>query len=120
MRLYLDQMLQADLAAILRTDGHDVVRASDTGQATADDSEILAHAVASNRILVTLDEHFGDWAILPLSRHPGVVRLKINPTTTDRAESLLLPFLRSHSERQLANHLVILSARSTRWIGTSR
>jgi hypothetical protein len=24
--------------------------------------------------------HFGDWIVLPLSRHPGVIRLKVDPT----------------------------------------
>ncbi len=35
-----------------------------------------------NRILLTLDEHFGDWVILPLKKHPGVIRIKVNPATT--------------------------------------
>ena len=36
MRLYLDQMFRADLAARLRAEGHDVVRAVETGQALLD------------------------------------------------------------------------------------
>jgi hypothetical protein len=42
------------------------------------------------------DDHFGDWTVLPLSRHPGVIRLKVNPTTTANTLGLLLPFLRRH------------------------
>ena len=42
--------------------------------------ELLNKAIAENRILVTLDENFGDWVVLPLSEHPGVIRLKINLT----------------------------------------
>ncbi len=75
--LYMDQMLRMDVAQVLRDEGHDVMRASDVGQSRADDDEILQKAIAENRILVTLDEHFGDWVILPLSKHPGVIRLKI-------------------------------------------
>jgi predicted nuclease of predicted toxin-antitoxin system len=52
-------------------------------QARADDKEIVERAISENRILVTLDQHFGDWAVLPLSHHPGVVRLKVNPTTSE-------------------------------------
>ena len=44
----------------MRNEGHDVMRASEVGQARADDYEILQKAIAENRILVTLDEHFGD------------------------------------------------------------
>ena len=82
LKLYLDQMLQLDVARALYDEGHDVMRASEVGQARADDYEILQKAIAKNRILVSLDEHFGDWVILPLSKHPGVIRLKVNPTTS--------------------------------------
>ena len=60
LNLYLDQMLPLDVAQALRNEGHDVMRASEVGQARADDYEILQKAIAENRILVTLDEHFGD------------------------------------------------------------
>jgi predicted nuclease of predicted toxin-antitoxin system len=109
LHLYLDQMLQVDVAQALRNEGHDVVRASEVGQSRSDDYEILQKAIAENRVLITLDEHFGDWVILPLSKHPGVIRLKINPTTSKNAIDLLTHFLRLHTSVQLRNHLVILS-----------
>ena len=118
LNLYLDQMLRLDVAQALRNEGHDVMRASEVGQARADDKEILQKAIAENRILVTLDEHFGDWVILPLSKHPGVIRLKIDPTTSKNAINLLTPFLRLHSSAQFRNHLVILSAKRTKWVFT--
>jgi predicted nuclease of predicted toxin-antitoxin system len=118
LNLYLDQMLRLDAAQALRNEGHDVMRASEVGQARADDKEILQKAIAENRILVTLDEHFGDWVILPLSKHPGVIRLKIDPTTSKNAINLLTPFLRLHSSAQFRNHLVILSAKRTKWVFT--
>jgi len=92
-RLYLDQMLPLDVADELRTQGHNVMRASEVGQARADDYKILQRAITENRILVTLDEHFGDWVILPLKKHPGVIRLKVHPTTANNVIKLLLPFL---------------------------
>ena len=61
MRLYLDQMFHIDLAALLRSRGHEVLCASEAGQQTADDTEILRRAISESRILVTMDEHFGDW-----------------------------------------------------------
>ncbi|MDL1962683.1 MAG: DUF5615 family PIN-like protein [Deltaproteobacteria bacterium] len=94
LKLYLDQMLRLDVAQALRDEGHDVMRASEVGQARADDYEILQKAISKNRILITLDEHFGDWVILPLSKHPGVIRLKVNPATSKNAINLILPFLR--------------------------
>jgi len=119
LKLYLDQMLRLDVAQALGNEGHDVMRASEVGQARADDYEILQKAIADNRILVTLDEHFGDWVILPLSKHPGVIRLKINPTTSKNAIKLLIPFLRLHSTTQFRNHLVILSPKRAKWVYTA-
>lgn len=79
LKLYLDQMFQVDVAQALRAQGYDVLRASETGHARADDYQILKKAISKNRILITLDEHFGNWVVLPLSSHPGVIRLKVNP-----------------------------------------
>ena len=119
IKRYLDQMLRLDVALALRNEGHEVMRASEVGQARADDYEILQKAIAEDRILVTLDEHFGDWVILPLSKHPGVIRLKINPTTSKNAINLLMPFLRLHSSEQFKNHLVILSPNQAKWVFTA-
>ena len=119
LKLYLDQMLRLDVAQALRGEGHDVVRASEVGQDRADDQQILQKWIDENRVLVTLDEHFGDWVILPLSKHPGVIRLKVNPTTSSNILKLLIPFLRIHSSGQFKNHLVILSQRRAKWIHTA-
>lgn len=53
MRLYLDQMFHLRVANALRTEGYDVLRASDVGQARSDDEDILRKAILDNRILVT-------------------------------------------------------------------
>jgi len=119
LNIYLDQMLRLDVGQALRGEGHNVIRASEVGQARADDYEILQKAIAENRILVTLDEHFGDWVILPLSKHPGVIRLKVHPTTSENAIKLLLPFLRLYSSEQFKDHLVILSPKRAKWVHTA-
>ena len=118
-RLYLDQMLRHEVAQALRDEGHDVLRATEVGQARADDHQILQKAISENRVLVTLDEHFGDWVILPLSEHSGVIRLKINPTTSNNTIKLLLPFLRLHSSDRFKNYLVILSPKRSKWVYTA-
>jgi predicted nuclease of predicted toxin-antitoxin system len=118
LRLYLDQCLRIEVSQALKGEGHDVVRASEVGQARADDAQILNRAITDGRILITLDEHFGNWAVLPLKRHPGVIRLKINPASSRNATSLLLPFLRLHSQTDFRNNLVILSSVRSRWIRT--
>jgi len=119
VRLYLDQMLRTELAELLRSAGHDVLRAAETGQARADDALILDRAVREERTLVTLDEHFGDWAVLPLSEHFGVIRVKAHPPSTENVAQLLLPFLSNRLSAEFRNRLVILSPGRVRWIRTA-
>lgn len=118
-KLYLDQMFRIEVAQALREQGYDVLRASEIGHARADDYQILQKAITEDRILITLDEHFGDWVILPLSRHSGVIRIKVHPTTSEKVLSLLLPFLQAHGQEQFNNYLVILSERRAKWIPTA-
>jgi len=108
-KLYLDQMIPSEVGRHLQNQGYDVLRASETGQDRADDQKILERTISENRILITLDEHFGDWVVLPLSRHPGVIRLKVTSTTSGKILNLLLPFLRLHNPEQFRDHMVILS-----------
>jgi predicted nuclease of predicted toxin-antitoxin system len=112
-------MLRAELADLLRVAGHDVVRAEEIGQARADDLQILNRATEEKRILLTLDGHFGDWVVLPLSEHHGVLRVKAHPPSTKAIAKILLPLLSRHEQNDFQNHLVILSANRTRWIRTT-
>ena len=64
------------------------------------------------------DEH-GDWLILPLSKHPGVIRIKVHPTTSEKVLNFLLPFLQVNTQKQFENHLVILSEKRAKWILTA-
>jgi len=112
-------MLRTELAELLRSAGHDVLRASETGQARADDALVLNQAVREERTLVTLDEHFGDWAVLPLSKHFGVIRVKAHPPSTENIAKVLLPFLSHRRPAEFRNRLVILSPGRVRWIQTA-
>lgn len=111
-------MFQTRVAHVLRQTGYNIVRASEVGQSRADDRQILKKSINDNRILVTLDEHFGDWVVLPLHRHPGVIRVKTNPTTADNILAILLPFLTRLSTDKIRNHLVILSSNREKWVCT--
>ncbi len=119
MKLYVDQMLHADVTQALRTAGHDVVRAAEVGQARADDDQILARAGQDGRIVVTLDKDFGDWTVLPLRLHRGVIRVKVSPALTANVLAVLIPFLKRHRQDRFQNRLVIISRNSERWIDTT-
>ena len=79
---------------------------------------ILQRAGSDRRILISLDEHFGNWVVLPINEHFGVIRLIINPTTSANAINLLVPFLKDRTQDQFENNLVILSSIRARWIYT--
>ena len=112
-------MFGTEIAEALRNEGHDVVRAFEVGQSRADDAEILQRSIAEDRILITLDEHFGDWVILPLSVHSGVIRIKAHPTTSNNVLALWVPFLKQNKPDRLKDHLVIVSSKRVKWIYTA-
>jgi predicted nuclease of predicted toxin-antitoxin system len=112
-------MLRVELASLLRDAGHDVTRASETGQARADDALILERASQEQRTLITLDAHFGDWVVLPLSEHFGVIRVKAHPTLTENVAGILIPLLANRPQSDFRNRLVVASSRRVRWIQTS-
>ena len=112
-------MLRAEVAETLKNEGHDVIRASEVGQSRADDKEIFQKAIDDDRILVTLDDHFGDWVVLPLSLHPGVIRVKVHPTTSENILNILIPFLRRNGNQDFRNYLIILSGKRSKWVLTA-
>lgn len=118
-KILLDQMFDRAVLARLRELGYDVLAVSEIGMSTADDAEIVQWAITHDRTVITLDDHFGDWSVLPLSAHAGVIRLKLNPTTTANTLNLLVPFLAANTERDFKNHLVIVRQSGVRWIKTS-
>ncbi|MEI6209585.1 MAG: DUF5615 family PIN-like protein [Desulfuromonadales bacterium] len=115
----LDQMFDRAVLAGLREAGFDVLAVSEIGMSTADDSGIMHWAIENKRTVITLDDHFGDWSILPLATHSGVIRLKVNPTTTVNTLDLLIPFLKKHIGKSFINYLVIVRSAGIRWISTA-
>ncbi len=95
------------------------MRASEVGLSRADDRDILQKSILDSRVLITLDAHFGDWAVLPLSHHNGVIRVKVLPTTSDNILEILIPFLRDYDQENFSDCLVILSKHKVKWISTA-
>lgn len=111
-------MIDRCVADDLREEGYDVLCTSEVGMVSSDDLEILEYCIQKNRVLVTLDEHFGDWSVAKLAEHPGVIRLKIKPTTSSNIRTALIPFLHSNAGRNFSNVLAIVKPSGIRWIRT--
>ena len=119
MRLFTDQMIDKDVIEALRTAGYNVECTSEKGMARSDDLEILEYCTKDQRILITLDEHFGDWTVAKLAKHAGVIRLKVHPTSSSTIMEALLPFLEQNTNREFRNVLAIVKKSGIRWIQTA-
>ena len=83
--LLTDQNIHADVASFLRGEGLDVVDVQQAGLFGADDSAVLAWAVAQGRIIISHDADFGMLAIQAGADYLGIVHLRpghISPLMT--------------------------------------
>lgn len=100
------------VAALLGDVGHDAVHVADRGLSTAEDDEILAHAVADRRVLVSEDTDFGALLARSGSQVPSFVLIPTaEPLAPDDQAALLIANL-PHVARELDAGAVVVLARS--------
>ena len=91
--------------------GHDVVRAALTN-ATAEDVDILAQAVDSDRILITYDRDFSELIFARAADQPvGIVYLRYRARDVTDVITRLLPLL---DFDLLKNHMTVIDERRAR------
>lgn len=77
MRFKLDENMPADLAVMLRKEGHDVHDVGGEGLAGEDDPPVLRAATREERILITFDLDFADVREYPPGSHSGIVIFRL-------------------------------------------
>jgi predicted nuclease of predicted toxin-antitoxin system len=77
IRLVLDQGVPRDAASQLRGLGYECVHAGEIGMWKAADEEILAFALGSQTVVVTLDADFHAMLAVSRAMGPSVIRLRI-------------------------------------------
>jgi predicted nuclease of predicted toxin-antitoxin system len=82
MRFLADENIAGIVVARLRASGHDVVAIAETA-AGASDSQVLAIAVADERILVTEERDFGELVVRQRMAVGGVMPLELDPLSND-------------------------------------
>ena len=87
MRLLLDSCMWNPTAGALRNAGHDVATVVEW-PADPGDAAILARAYDENRVLVTLDNDFGELAIRQALPHAGMIRLRFISVKDEAAACL--------------------------------
>ena len=94
MKFLVDRCAGHGLAEWLRAQGHDVAESKDRGPDPGDRA-ILEWAAAEDRVLVTMDKHFGELIFVSRSSHCGLVRLPDVPAP--RRIELMAGILRGYS-----------------------
>ena len=74
MRLLLDENISPVIATRLSAEGHDVMSASVVCQ-SAPDEDVVAVAIAEDRVVVSEDKDFGELAFVVGLEPPGLIRV---------------------------------------------
>lgn len=107
MKFLSDQDVWAATTAFLRGLGHDVVTASELGMAQAADVDLLREAQQQGRIFVTRDRDYGN-LVFVMGNSPGVIYLRVLPSTRDAVHAELERVLSLNSEAELQNAFVVI------------
>jgi predicted nuclease of predicted toxin-antitoxin system len=90
MKLLVDEALQDAVAPRLATAGHDTTHVRILGLAGHTDDQVMALAIADDRILVTTDTDFGTILALTGADGPSVLLLRgIGDSVDERVAALL-------------------------------
>ena len=99
------------IAGAIEAAGHDVVRVALTSP-TAEDPEVLAHAVREQRILVTHDRDFSELVFMHVAElPPGIIYIRYRAREVDAVVDRLIPAL---DFAQLKNHMTVIDAQRIR------
>ena len=98
MRLLADENFPGEAVEKMRADGHDVlwIRADAPGSS---DPQVLAMAVAENRVLITFDKDFGELAFRArLPAESGVILFRISPSSPEHVSRVTATTLASRQD----------------------
>jgi predicted nuclease of predicted toxin-antitoxin system len=114
-----DENLSPRQAARLRALGHDAVAVTEIGLSGASDSVIRSNAIATNRVLVTLDADFGNILRYPVLGTPGVIWLRLHPPTEEAISEALDRVINRLRAQGLEGKLVVVDEDKIRVRGSA-
>lgn len=101
MRFFADHDVYQVTVAFLRQQGHDVVTAGELGLHISSDRNLLKEASKQNRLFITRDKDFGMLVFLENELNPGVIFLRISPSTISKVHDELIKVLGKYNETDL-------------------
>jgi predicted nuclease of predicted toxin-antitoxin system len=93
MRLLADENIPLDTVRALRSAGHDVYSATESGSGAPDLSH-AERAIREDRVILTFDRDFGEMAVRgPKKPEAGVLLLRLTPNSAEQVTQLLVDLL---------------------------
>ncbi len=114
MKILTDHCVYGKTVKLLRTQGHEVIKLKELGQAAADDPQVLAPAQSLDAVLITNDNGFGNILTYPPERYGGIVVLRVTAKNQQRVHEILLDLLKSYDLEALRKALVVIDAHTYR------
>ena len=107
MKFLADQDVFALTIKLISALGHDVIPVAQLGLAQADDAALLRVAHEQGRVFITRDRDFGALVFVQ-GAGPGVIYLRILPTTHDAVHAELARVLTLYNEPELQASFIVI------------
>lgn len=114
MKLLLDMNLSPKWVALFRNSGWEAMHWSAVGQASARDSQIMAHAAANNYVVVTHDLDFSAILAVTHGKKPSVVQIRGEDLSAEIIGKQTVVALRHMQAELEAGALLTIEADRTR------
>lgn len=116
MRFLVDECTGPSVARWLQQQGHDVFSVYDEARGM-DDEGVIRKAFDENRILITNDKDFGEKVYRQLSKHHGVVLLRLEDERAVIKIKVMEELLKTYAD-QLPDQFVVVTESSIRFAGS--
>jgi len=114
LRILLDQNLFRGTAALLRTLGHDALHTGEAGAARTRDIDIIALALAEDRIIATRDTDFHQLIATRSLTGPSTILIRVPEFTEYTLATLIDDICKRYSEALMAGSLITANGRTIR------
>jgi predicted nuclease of predicted toxin-antitoxin system len=114
VQLVIDMNLSAEWVAELARHGWSAVHWSTVGDPRADDTVIMAWALANDRVVFTHDLDFGTMLALTHAHGPSVLQVRSQDVLPEDMAPIVMAALRQHNAALAAGALVVVDQKKSR------